>query len=121
MVAESLHLMLHDVVAWGLIHGFHVGHSELEITHSQYANDTILFLKVDKEELSLVVAILLWFQVCLVMKSSFSKSEMMGVNLDFSTCRELAAILGCKVFRFYTSYLGLPLAIGNLERSPGTK
>lgn len=29
----------------GLCHGFHVHHAELDITHFQYANDTILFLK----------------------------------------------------------------------------
>lgn len=61
--------------------------------------------------------ILLWFQVCLGLKINFNKSEMMGVNLDFSTCRELVAILGCKVFSFPTSYLGLTLVIGKPRKS----
>lgn len=33
MVAESFHLILHEVAAQDLIHGFHVEHSYLEITH----------------------------------------------------------------------------------------
>lgn len=44
LVTEALHLMLHEALAFGLIHGFHVEHSGLEITHLKYADDTILFL-----------------------------------------------------------------------------
>lgn len=43
LVAEGPHLMLHDAASRGLIHGFHVKHSDQEISHLQYTDDTILF------------------------------------------------------------------------------
>lgn len=73
MVVEALHLMLHDVVALGLVHGFHVEHTDLEIIHLHYADDTILFVNADEEELKLVVAILLWFQICSGLKINLLK------------------------------------------------
>lgn len=89
--------MLHDATTQGLIHGFHVEHTDLEISHLQYADDTILFLKADMDELKLIVAILLWFQICLGLKIDFLWSELMGVNIDPSRCMELPLVLGCKV------------------------
>lgn len=58
MVVESLHLMLHHAATRGMIHDFHVKHFDLEITHLPYADDTIFFLKADKDELSLVAILL---------------------------------------------------------------
>lgn len=58
IVVEALHLLLHVAASQGLTHGFQVAHSEVDITHLQYADDMILFLKTEVEELRMVWAIL---------------------------------------------------------------
>lgn len=54
----------------------------------------ILFLTADVEELKLVQAILVWFQICSSLKIIFLKSELMGVNVDHCQCVEFAVVLG---------------------------
>lgn len=61
IVAEALHLMFSVASSHGLIHGFRIDHFEVNLNHLQYADDSILFLKADEEELNMVHAILLWF------------------------------------------------------------
>lgn len=58
IVVEALHLMSQVVYSQGCIHGFCTGHSDIEVSHLHYADDTILFLKVDEEVLTTVRAVL---------------------------------------------------------------
>lgn len=112
MVAKALHLMLHVAPTQGLVHGFHIEHTDLEITHFHYADDTILFLKADKGELKKVGVILLWFLICSRLNINFVKSELMEVNLEHTVCVDLATVLDCKIASFPTSYLGISLCKG---------
>lgn len=61
----------------------------------QYDDNTILFLKANVEDVKMVRMILLWFQICSDLKINCEKSELLGVNAEYSQCVELASVLGC--------------------------
>lgn len=61
IVAKALHFMFQLASSQGLLCGFRIGRTELEITHLQYTDDMILFLTADVEELKMVRTILVWF------------------------------------------------------------
>lgn len=85
IVVEALHLMFQYVCSQGLIHGFGITHSDIEIPHLQYVNDIVLFLKADKEVVKTARAVLVWFQIWSRLKINFDKSELLGVNVDHSS------------------------------------
>lgn len=64
IIAEALHLMFQVVSYQGWSHGFRIGQSHIVISHLQYADDSILFLKEDEEELKTVWVVLKWFEIC---------------------------------------------------------
>ena len=86
-----------------------VGRGEnLSISHLLYADDTILFCKVDSDQLKFMSWILMWFEAMSGLKINLNKSEIIPIG-DVTNAVELASELGCKIGSFPSSYLGLPL------------
>lgn len=46
------------------------------------------------------------------MKANFSKSELIGINVEEGKVQQLAGIFVCKASSFPTVYLGLPITVG---------
>eukprot|EP00268_Persea_americana_P030335 TRINITY_DN29385_c0_g1_i1.p1 TRINITY_DN29385_c0_g1~~TRINITY_DN29385_c0_g1_i1.p1 ORF type:complete len:259 (+),score=21.37 TRINITY_DN29385_c0_g1_i1:957-1733(+) len=99
-----------------LIKGFCPSTDAQEITHLQYADDTILFCDAIEDQLHNIKAILLSYEVVSGLKEfNFFKSELVGIKLNEN--HSLAELLGCKAGVLPSTYLGLPLCSGVASKS----
>jgi exonuclease III len=111
IVMEALSRMLERAVTGGYISGFSVGNStgvELSISHSLFADDTLIFCGADSEQAWHLRGVFIWFQAISGLKINLSKSELVPVG-PVPNVPELAGILGCSVASLPLTYLGLPL------------
>uniref|UniRef100_A0A2N9GTW6 Reverse transcriptase domain-containing protein n=1 Tax=Fagus sylvatica TaxID=28930 RepID=A0A2N9GTW6_FAGSY len=111
IVMEALSRMLERAVAGGFISGFAVGNStgaELSISHSLFADDTLIFCGADTEQAWHLRGVFIWFQAISGLKINLSKSELVPV-VQVPNVPEMAGILGCQVASLPLKYLGLPL------------
>jgi hypothetical protein len=111
IVMEALSRMLERAVAGGYISGFSVGDSngtELSISHSLFADDTLIFCGADSEQAWHLRGVFIWFQAISGLKINLSKSELVPVG-SVQNVPELESILGCRVSSLPLTYLGLPL------------
>lgn len=90
------------------IQGFDITPGGSKITHFQFADDTLVFIKNETHSISHLRNILIWFEVISGLKINFHKISLMAVgnvhNLDY-----LATTMGCKTMVLPSTYLGLPL------------
>ncbi|XP_077246042.1 uncharacterized protein LOC143885884 [Tasmannia lanceolata] len=98
--------------ACGLIEGFRIGAGESEITHLQFADDTLLFSSPNVERILNLKAIIRCYELISRQRSNFHKSKFYGIHLDEEVSLGLAGIMDCKLDRFPSIYLGLPLGVG---------
>ena len=108
---EALSCLINRVVDGNYLVGSRiaVGRGEnLSISHLFYADDTILFCKVDSDQLKFMSWILMWFEAMSGLKINLNKSEIIPIG-TVTNAMELASELGCKIGSFPSSYLGLPL------------
>jgi hypothetical protein len=111
IVMEALSRMLERAVAGGFISGFAVGNStwaELSISHSLFADDTLIFCGADTEQAWHLRGVFIWFQAISGLKINLSKSELVPVG-QVPNVPEMAGILECQVASLPLKYLGLPL------------
>ncbi|WMV31952.1 hypothetical protein MTR67_025337 [Solanum verrucosum] len=89
---------------------------ELEITHLQYADDTLIFCDANKEQLRMLRVIFILFEAVSGLHINWNKSFLFPVNVvpDLSS---LARTLGGRIGDLPTTYLGMPL--GANSRSLG--
>ena len=83
----------------GYISGFSVGNStgvELSISHSLFADDTLIFCGADSEQAWYLRGVFIWFQAISGLKINLSKSELVPVG-QVTNVPELAGILGCRL------------------------
>jgi hypothetical protein len=119
IVMEALSRMLERAVAGGYISGFSVGDStgaELSISHSLFADDTLIFCGAESEQAWHLRGVFIWFQAISGLKINLSKSELVPVG-TVQNVPELASILGCHVASLPLTYLGLPLGASFKSKS----
>lgn len=119
LVMEVLSQMIKTAVRSGWIKGFKMeGHSgnNIEISHSLYADDTLLMCEADRNQVLHLSVVLFAFEAVIGLKINLAKSSMFSLNAD-SDINMLADIMGCKVEKFPTTYLGLPLGAKFKDKS----
>ncbi|XP_028053421.1 uncharacterized protein LOC114257814 [Camellia sinensis] len=109
IVAETLNILLGRAKNLGLIKGASVGPSGLQITHLQFADDTILFCEADWAKIVNIKRILRCFEVLSGLRIKFKKSVVYGVGIPDKLGKDLAIRLNCKYQKLPIKYLGLPL------------
>lgn len=77
-----------------------------DLTHSQYADDTILFINKDILSVNRVKEVLQCFQLLSCLKINFQKSKLYSFSKDQALIEEFASILGCKIGSWPLVYLG---------------
>ncbi|XP_026433399.1 uncharacterized protein LOC113330800 [Papaver somniferum] len=92
----------------GLLSGFQVKPNGLQIGHLQFADDTLIFLDADIEQVKNLRIILLSFEMLTGLKINFAKSQIFGVGYD-GDLNAFSSLLGCYNGVLPTTYLGLPL------------
>ena len=92
-----------------------IGNQILRFRASLYADDVVIFLRPDCQEMQATFSILKLFGEATGLHTNVSKSSILpiacgDVNLSF------AALAGCKMEQFPCQYLGLPLSDRRLKR-----
>lgn len=73
----------------------------------QYADNTILIMPADENQIMHLKTILLIFSQSTGLHVNYSKSSMVPINIDQHTVNTLAESFACKVESFPFTYLGL--------------
>ncbi|RVW69349.1 DNA-directed RNA polymerase V subunit 1 [Vitis vinifera] len=81
----------------------------LKISHLFFVDDTIVFCEANKEHLTHLSWILLWFEAASGLRINLDKSEIIPVGV----VEEMTVELGCRVGSLPSQYLGLPLGAPN--------
>ena len=77
----------------------------------QYANDTLIFMKGDANQLFFLKALLHSFAESTGLKVNYSKSMMIHVNISEERLHILSQTFGCSKGSLPFTYLGLPLSL----------
>ena len=108
---EALSGLIESEIQGGFLLGCHIGRKNGEgmvVSHLLYANDTLLFCRVDQEKLSHLSWLLMWFESISCLRINLNKSEIISIG-SVVEVDSMALELGCKIGALPSSYLGLPL------------
>ncbi|WJZ90796.1 hypothetical protein VitviT2T_009917 [Vitis vinifera] len=108
---EVLSTMIRRAGEGGFISGCRMrgrGGEELTVSHLLFTDDTLIFCKARREQLTNLSWILAWFEAASGLRINMAKSVLILVG-EVDEMEELAAELGCKLGVLPTVYLGLPL------------
>lgn len=109
IVVEAMNLMLERAKAKGLLSGVQVGPNGINLTHLQFADDTLILCNNNLEELMEIKRILRFFQVMSGLKINFDKSMIYGIKIPKADILISAQAFGCKQGSLPIKYFGLPL------------
>jgi hypothetical protein len=80
------------------------------ISHSLFANDTLIFCEAHPQQVRYVRLIFLCFEAVSGLRVNIGKSEIVAIG-EVEDIGALATILGCSVAALHIKYLGLPLGV----------
>ncbi|RVW91841.1 hypothetical protein CK203_030130 [Vitis vinifera] len=95
----------------GFIEGFKVGSGNgvgRDLLHLLFVDDTLLFCKAISKRLRYLSWVFLWFEAIFGLKVNKDKSEAIPVG-RVDSLANIVSILGCRIGKLPSSYLGLPL------------
>ncbi|XP_047260794.1 uncharacterized protein LOC124894084, partial [Capsicum annuum] len=109
LAMEGLSNMIQTAKERAWIRGFQVGTRaiNLEITHLQYADDTLVFCEAEKDQMLFLRVIFIIFEAVFDLHINWGKSFIYPIN-EVVEVDNLAAILGGRVGELPTIYLGMP-------------
>jgi hypothetical protein len=81
---------------------------DLVVSHSVFADDTLIFCEASLEQIQYVRLVLLCFEAVSRLKVNLGKSKLVAVGA-VGNIGSLAEYLGCRVAGLPMKYLGLPL------------
>ncbi|XP_020420593.1 uncharacterized protein LOC18774736 [Prunus persica] len=109
LVMDVLSRIMEKAQDADMFHGLSPGLGMVEVSHLQFADDTIFFIEDKDEYWNNLLQILELFCFVSGMEINKSKCSLVGINLDDGLLNELAGAWGCEVGAWPMSYLGLPL------------
>ena len=101
-------MLLRKANELNLFKGSMIGLRGVEITHLQFADDTIIFYEAVGSSLRNVKRTLRCFELMLGLAINFTKTCMAGINVDGGVLREWGNILACRIVDWPLKYLGMP-------------
>lgn len=93
----------------GLLVPARVGKDKVEISHVQYADDTVFVVEGDLDNAAALKRLLLNYEWLSGLSVNFDKSCVFGYNLEQGLVEEIAGVLGCRVGSGTIPYLGLKI------------
>lgn len=87
------------------------------LTHLQYTDDTIIFLKNSDSNLCNLKFILFCYEAMSGIKINYNKSEIFVMGIDSEAHGRIADIMNCRVGNFPIAYLGLPVSDCKLTKA----
>jgi len=73
----------------------------------QYANDTLFFCEVTKENIFVLKSIIRCFELASGLKVNYSKRRLGGKSVDTTTIRRYATIMNCDTMTTPFTYLDM--------------
>jgi mannosylglycoprotein endo-beta-mannosidase len=114
IATEGLSVLFQRASSENIIKGLQFT-SGIFVSHLQYADDTLIFILADIDQLVQVKRILRWFALTSGLHINFNKSSIIGINVDDHLCLRLATSIFCRSDSLPSKYLGMPLGV-NLSR-----
>ena len=111
LIMEAFSSLISRAEEKGFIRGFKVkGQSGegVSVSHLLFADDTLLFCEDNRDQLIFWKWAVYCFELVSGLKINMQKSEVIPVG-DVEDMDRAAAVFGCKVGKFPTTYQGLPL------------
>ncbi|GKV14960.1 hypothetical protein SLEP1_g25758 [Rubroshorea leprosula] len=96
-------------VSKGFFCGAKIGEGELEISHLQFADDTLFMGEATENNIWTVKCIMRAFELVSGLKVNYRKSSLIGINTDDEWIEKMAWLLSCKTDVLPCKYLGVPL------------
>jgi len=110
LAAEGFNVIMNKVVGAQLFHGYRIGRgNEVNITHLQFADDTIIIGDKSWLNVRTMRAVLLLFEDVSGLKVNFNKSMLTDINISDSWLSEAALVIKCRRGSIPFIYLGLPI------------
>jgi hypothetical protein len=116
LVADGLSGILSKASTRGVIERVTPYLVEGGLTHLQYADDTVLFIKNSKQNIANLKFLLFCYEVVSRMKINYNKSEVFTLGISEVKDEEIASAFNCKLGHFPMKYLGLPISYKRLSK-----
>lgn len=107
IAAEGISLLTKKAIQEGLLKAALIGRDKVELSHIQYADDTVFVVEGTKENATALKWILKCFELLSGLLVNFDKSKVFGVNIEREKLGDIANILGCTVGEGTVPYLGM--------------
>lgn len=117
LVAEGLSVLISRAVEQGLFEAIEMGRDKVQISHLQYADDTILLGAGNMNNAWAMRYILKNFKFLSGLKVNYNKCSLLGVNIQRDRLEAIASVLGCTVGEFPFSYLGIKMGTSQKKSS----
>ncbi|XP_016164591.1 uncharacterized protein LOC107607123 [Arachis ipaensis] len=109
LVADILHRIVGEAVRNKRILPLLVGKDNIDLSHLQFAYDTILFCPPEEETIRNYVRLLRCFEVISGLSINFDKSSLIPINCEQLWTYNMCNLLGCKEANLPVRYLGISL------------
>nr|XP_025635827.1 uncharacterized protein LOC112729904 [Arachis hypogaea]XP_025636565.1 uncharacterized protein LOC112730719 [Arachis hypogaea] len=109
LVVDVLHRMIGKAVRNGRISPLLVGRDHIELSHLQFADDTVLFCPPEEETIKNYKRLLRCFELMSGLSINFDKSSLIPINCNELWVRSMCRVLGCKEATLPVKYLGISL------------
>lgn len=109
LAAEVLSKMVMKAMQSRYWKGVEIKDGGVQITHLQFADDTLFFCPGDIKQLLNIKKVLMLFHLISGLTVNFHKSYVYGVNVNKEVLKDWVADLKCQVGELPSKYLGLPL------------
>jgi len=116
LVADGLSGILSKASARGVIEGVTPHLVEGGLTHLQYADDTVLFIRNSKHSITNLKFLLFCYEEVSGMKINYNKSEVFALGINEVEAEGIAKVFNCKLGHFPMKYLGLPISFKRLSK-----
>lgn len=96
-VANAFSALMSKAVDSGLLKGFEVSPQGPSVSHLQFVDDTICFVKASMEQVSNLKIVSKIFECISDLKVNVAKSSMVGIGVEESVLSSFTNNFGCKV------------------------
>ncbi|XP_057747671.1 uncharacterized protein LOC130966866 [Arachis stenosperma] len=111
LVVDVLHRMIGEAVKNGRISPLLVGRDSIELSHLQFADDSILFCPPDEEIIKNYKRLLRCFELMSGLSINFYKSSLIPINCDEHWVQSMCSLLDYKGDTLPVKYLGISLGV----------
>ena len=109
LLAGGLGRLIDKLVGQNLVECFEVGRDKIKVSHLQFADDTLFFIREDENNIRTLFSALKIFSTVSGLNINFGKNTLLGINMEEKEVTYLANSVQCSVGSWPIKYLGLPL------------